>query len=413
MVSMTENQGATATFRFLHTSDWQLGMPTKYLDHEARARFAEARLAAVEKLFALAVERECEAIVVAGDVFDDNLLRPEVYRRAMDVLRRSPVPVFLLPGNHDPFDAASIYRKPEFAELAEGSGTGAAVVVLDDSAPRVVRDSEQGRVEIVGAPLLTKKPNEDLVAKAIAECAQRDDEADIRVLVGHGNVSSFGDVLDLSQIDVAAAERACADGVIDYVALGDTHSAMKLGTEGTVWYSGAPEVTAFLEPHGGGENNSGKALVVDITAGDGSDAAEVQVEEVHVGQWAFIALEAEINSREDAEAFVEKLNDLPHKRTTVAKYALRGTVDLDTAAWMDEQLADISLGFARLYARERLMDMHVVPEMDELAEANFGEGFVDAAARELLERARNEEQAASDALRLLYRLSSSVRKEGA
>ena len=59
------------------------------------------------------------------------------------------------------------------------------------------------------------------------------------------------------------------------------------------------------------------------------------------------------------------------------------------------------------------MNLHVVPEMDELAEANFGEGFVDAAARELLERARNEEQAASDALRLLYRLSSSVRKEGA
>ena len=414
MVSMTENQGTIATFRFLHTSDWQLGMPTKYLDQEARARFAEARLSAVERLFALAVERECEAIVVAGDVFDDNLLRPEVYRRAMDVLRRSPVPVFLLPGNHDPFDAASIYRKPEFAELAEGSGYGAAVEVLDDSTPRVVRDGEHGRVEIVGAPLLTKKPNEDLVAKAITECAQRNDErADIRVLVGHGNVSSFGDVFDLSQIDVAAAERACVEGIIDYVALGDTHSAMELGTEGTVWYSGAPEVTAFLEPNGGGENNSGKALVVDITASDGSKAADVQVEEVQVGQWAFIALEAEINSREDAEAFVEKLNGLPNKRTTVAKYVLRGTVDLDTAAWMDEQLADVSLGFARLYARERLMDLHVVPEMDELAEANFGEGFVDAAARELLERAHNEEQAASDALRLLYRLSSSVRKEGA
>ena len=104
------------------------------------------------------------------------------------------------------------------------------MVVLDASTPRVVRDGERGRVEIVGAPLLTKKPNEDLVAKTIAECAQRDDQgADIRVLVGHGNVSSFGDVFDLSQIDVAAAERACADGVIDYVALGDTHSAMKLG----------------------------------------------------------------------------------------------------------------------------------------------------------------------------------------
>lgn len=416
-------------FRFLHTSDWQLGMPTNYLEQEARARFAEARLTAVEKLFDLAEQRECEAIVVAGDVFDDNLLRPKVYRRAMDVLRRSPVPVFLLPGNHDPFDAASIYHKPEFAELAEGSGSGAAVVVLADSEPYVLRSGasdSDGRVEIVGAPLLTKKPNEDLVARAINECRERDAEAGetaaerIRVLVGHGNVSSFGDSFDLSQIDVAAAEKACEQRVIDYVALGDTHSAMKLGRGNAVWYSGAPEVTAFQEPGGGGENNSGKALIVDISVDETSadSAAEISVEEVEVGEWTFVALEAEVNSREEAEAFVERIQNLPNKRTTVAKYALIGTVDLQTAAWLDEQLADIALGFARLYERTRLMDLHVVPELDELSEANFGEGYIETAAEQLMEWAQDDDPVASDALRLLYRLSGSARstsgrKEGA
>ena len=40
---------------------------------------------------------------------------------------------------------------------------------------------------------------------------------------------------------------------------------MSLSDTGAIWFSGAPEVTAFRElPSGQGENNSGKALIVDI-----------------------------------------------------------------------------------------------------------------------------------------------------
>ena len=57
------------------------------------------------------------------------------------------------------------------------------------------------------------------------------------------------------------------------------------------------------------------------------------------------------------------------------------------------------------------MDLHVVPDLDELAEANFGEGFIDSAAKELMESAQEDNRAASDALRLLYRLSAATRKD--
>ena len=117
--------------RILHTSDWQLGMKRRFLSSEAQSRFDESRLTAVEALLDLAEERQCDAIVVAGDVFDDNLLKPEIYGRAMDVLKRTKVPVFLLPGNHDPLDAASVYHREEFTELAN-------VYVLRDSAPVAV-----------------------------------------------------------------------------------------------------------------------------------------------------------------------------------------------------------------------------------------------------------------------------------
>ncbi len=106
------------TVRILHTSDWQLGMKRWFLGDEAGPRYQEARLAVIERMLRLAVDRSCDAVVVAGDVFDDNLVDSRTWRRAVDVLRASPVPVFLLPGNHDPYDPASIYRDPVFDGLS-------------------------------------------------------------------------------------------------------------------------------------------------------------------------------------------------------------------------------------------------------------------------------------------------------
>lgn len=140
-------------------------------------------------------------------------------------------------------------------------------------------------------------------------------------------------------------------------------------------------------------------------------APGVDVEEFSIGRWAFQAVEAEINSRAEAQSFVESVQEMANKRNLVVKYALKGTVDLHTAAWLDQQLEESALGFARLYPRERLMDLHVVPDLDELAEANFGEGFIDSAAKELMESAQEDNRAASDALRLLYRLSAATRKD--
>ena len=45
--------------RFLHTSDWQIGMGRRFLGEDNQRLFDEARLAAVEKLFAVAADRQC------------------------------------------------------------------------------------------------------------------------------------------------------------------------------------------------------------------------------------------------------------------------------------------------------------------------------------------------------------------
>lgn len=100
--------------RFLHTADWQLGMTRHFLPADAQARYTAARLDAVRELGRIAVNAQCAFIIVCGDVFESNLLRPQVVGRALEALRSIPLPVYLLPGNHDPVDAASIYGSAEF-----------------------------------------------------------------------------------------------------------------------------------------------------------------------------------------------------------------------------------------------------------------------------------------------------------
>lgn len=403
------------TVRLLHTSDWQLGMKRWFLGPEAGPRYQEARLAVIERILRLAVDRSCTAVVVAGDVFDDNLVDDRTWRRAVDILRESPVPVLLLPGNHDPFDPASIYRDPVFDDLLP------TVRVLSDSTPHRICPSVGSSapvLEVIGAPLLSRYMSADPVAGVL--CDLRDGggtgagaeappatQERVRVLVGHGATQSRSSGEDPAVIDTAVAAEACRDRIVDYVALGDTHSSTVLDDDGQVRYSGSPEPTGFREEDGGGEGRSGYALVVDVTVDPvhPDRQAEVSVDEVPVGRWHFLALSAVIDSGDSVDDWITRLEALPDKRTTVVKYALTGTVDLETGARLDREMERITPSFAALYPRERLMDLHTAPGDTELAEAHWP-GAVGDAARSLAQQTVQGDRTARNALRLLYRLSA-------
>ena len=89
--------------KFLHTTDWQLGMARHYLGHDAQSRFSAARLDVSEQMARLAVDEQCEFAVVCGDVFESNQVQRQVLVRAFEKLAAFPqLNFFLLPGNHDP-----------------------------------------------------------------------------------------------------------------------------------------------------------------------------------------------------------------------------------------------------------------------------------------------------------------------
>lgn len=371
--------------RFLHTADWQLGMTRHFLDADAQARFTDARLDAISRLGALAAEQDAEFVVVCGDVFEDNRLAPAVIARSLDRIAAIDRPVYLLPGNHDPLDAASIYTSEVFARHRPGN-----VVVLDAPGVHEVRPG----VELLAAPWFSKHPAGDPLTEAVAAAAPPA-EGVIRIAVGHGGTLPVG-ARDQRLIDVAALSERIAAGELRYVALGDRHSVTEVAPG--VWYSGAPEVTNFDHK----ETASGSVLVVDVP-----DHGPAQVTPARVGTWRFASREFPLTAERDVDAAVGALAALPDKDRTVVKVGFTGTVGLAAKARLDAEIEALRARFAAVELWERKTDLAVLPGEEELASLELTGPAADA-AEELLGVARSGGERAADAsgaLALLYRLT--------
>lgn len=375
--------------RFVHTADWQLGMTRHFLDADAQPRYTQARLDALHRVAEVAREHEAEFVVVCGDVLESNAVGPKVLARTADALAAfAGLPVFLLPGNHDPLDAGSPLRT-----LAAWPGLE-HVHVLDTAGPVPVRAG----VELVAAPWTSKHPTHDLVAAATEGLMA---DGTLRVVVAHGAVDELSpDREDPSRIALAPLEDAVADGRLHYVALGDRHSTTQMGRSGAVWYSGTQEVTDRLE------TDPGNVLVVTV-----SDASPPKVEPVHVGRWAFPVVRAELDSAADVEALGRRLEALPAKDRTVLTLALTGTLTVRAGAALDDLLAAQADRLAGLQHWARHSDLVVRAEEDELADLGVG-GYADAAVAELAALAAGDgpdAAAARDALGLVFRLAGAAR----
>ncbi|MDO5630128.1 MAG: metallophosphoesterase [Mobilicoccus sp.] len=372
--------------RFLQTSDWQLGMTRYFLEGEAQARYTAARIDAIRSIGEVARREQCDFVVVAGDVFDSNLLSTRTVSRALEAMATISCPVYLLPGNHDPLDASSVYRSPVFTAACPPG-----VVVLDPGLHRVASD-----VEILAAPWLVKPALVDLAAQALAGV---DDPPPglVRLLLAHGPIDVLTpDDHDPARISLATLESAIEQGRLHHVALGDKHSRMSVGSTGRVHYSGSPEVTDVRD------DAPGDVLVVDVTA-DGTYSVTAH----RVGTWAFTTLRRHVNDLDDIDDLDAELAAIDPKDRTVVRTILLGTLTLAEKARLDDLLEKWGAVLAAPPTHAGLDDIAVVLDPDDLTDLGVG-GFVAGAVADLAERASGSDPdiTARDALSLLHRLAS-------
>lgn len=370
--------------KFIHTADWQLGMTRHFFSEGVQERFAQSRFDSIRTLGDIAIKNNCEFIVVSGDVFESNFVDRKTILRAFEALKSVPVSVYILPGNHDPLDASSVYHSPHFLENKPKN-----IHVLINSIPIEISN----KVEIVGVPWTSKRPIEDLlstVSSSIDPCIEK-----IRICVAHGIVDTLSPETDNpSAISLEIAENAINQEKFHYIALGDRHSVTNVGKTNSIWYSGSPEPTDF------NEIKSGFALIVEI------NKKEVTVTDVKIGKWIFTEERSEVYTAEDIERLESILDSTANKDRTVLKLRLIGTLSLKNHTVLEELISR----FRETYAVIQINDAELVviandTDFQDLELSGFAKNALDRLC-ELSQKNDSMSSKAHDALKLLVRLWS-------
>lgn len=369
--------------RFLHTSDWQLGMTRYFLSEEAQARYTQARFDAIRTMGRMAKEKQCQFMLVCGDSFESNQVDRRTVALAIEALKEVTVPVYLLPGNHDPLNAASVYCSSTFIEKKP-----AHVHIIENTAPVQVGEG----FELIGAPWLSKRPNGNPIVDLLNALPPAGNMK--RICVGHGIIDIFTPDKEAENvIAVSKLEAAISEGKVHFIALGDRHSLTKVGYGDRIWYSGTPESTDFREDH------SGFCQIVNM------DGADITTEEVKIGQWSFIEELIDLNTDDDVESLRKKLEDIMNRERSVVKLDLKGTLTLSLHGVLQNHIIaakDVLAGF--VINEDNLL---VIPNNTDFTELGFS-GFAEATVKKLREKIDQggpEGTVARNAFMLLLRLS--------
>ncbi|MCL6597070.1 MAG: metallophosphoesterase [Firmicutes bacterium] len=364
-------------------------MPAHFLSQEAAVRFQQARLDAVVRIGEVAAREGASFVVVAGDVFDTNLLSPRTVARAAAAMGRIPVPVLLLPGNHDPLDPTTIYRRPDFLSQL----TPNVRVLAEPGVQAHLADVLPPGVEVVAAPWTSRHPADNPLHAVLRDLPPAGGA--VRVAVGHGGVDAVGGRDELDILRLEALREAVVERRVHYIALGDRHSTTRLDGEGRIFYAGTPEPTAFdeVEP--------GNVLVVDV------DAAGAAVRPVRVATWRFVAERFDLARGEDVEALAEWFSRLPDQERTAVRLEVTGAVTLEGRRRLDQALERAGAGLASLDARtEGLLVRPDEGDLSSLAPGSLARRVAERLRAEMAGEDREQAAVAEAALALLLRLGA-------
>jgi exonuclease SbcD len=125
--------------RIIHTADVHLGARHDDLGEQASAQ-RERQFTAFVATVDLAIAEKADLLVVAGDLFDSNVQPRRSVERVAAQLKRlaaAKIRTVIVPGTHDTYDRASIYRAHDLKGLAGSARDDDWVTVLTPETPSV------------------------------------------------------------------------------------------------------------------------------------------------------------------------------------------------------------------------------------------------------------------------------------
>ena len=207
--------------KFIHCADLHLDTPFAGLSD---SRSAEIRQAELRQTFLRIIElaKDCDALFVSGDLFDQNSVEPETIRTlAKGFSSLGETKVFIAAGNHDPLHEQSYYRLAGFSSNVHIFAPQTECVPVGDC-------------DVYGISFRQGLQPESLLAGFQAM------EGRPSVMVMHGNIGG-GDYNPLTREEIA-------ESGFSYLALGHVHNHQEMRFGKTLCaYPGCPEGRGFDE----------------------------------------------------------------------------------------------------------------------------------------------------------------------
>ncbi|MDP3879133.1 MAG: DNA repair exonuclease [Dehalococcoidales bacterium] len=231
--------------KILHTSDVHL------------AALGDKACQSLEALVNAAIRLDVDMVIIAGDFFDYNRVDDDLVSFAVEQLRRLPVPVLVLAGNHDCLTKDSVFNR---VNLWQGCTN-----------LRLFRASQGERIDLPdlgislwGKPIDTYE-NDVHPMKGIPEPG---DDGLWHVAVAHGHYVSNGPHIFPSY---HITREEIFNSGWDYIALGHHPVYECIGDDPVLaCYSGSPSM-------------SGKVVIVDLAEDTGVQISRYSIWESHEG----------------------------------------------------------------------------------------------------------------------------------
>jgi len=244
------------------------------------------------KVISIAKKKSVDFIIIAGDVFEHNDVDDIVVKKTVDILNQfAPIPVFIIPGNHDPALPGAIWDRSSWQRI------GSHIILLHEEREYALGDG----ITLYPCPIKQKRSGID---PTIWIPKRGSEDHSIRIGIAHGSLDTLPDSVNFPISKQCAEEKG-----LDYLALGDWHSYSQ---HGNTLYSGSFEPTSY------NESDSGNVVIVEISYGMSPKIEKIRCRTLN---WAEFSID--VKDITDIEKLDKSIQNLGPLASSVLRIQIR------------------------------------------------------------------------------------------
>lgn len=278
------------SIRIAHIADAHLGCAFADLDKKKRALRRQEIKMSFANAINTALEHNVEVILIAGDIFDNAFVDKETVNFVKNTLNQTTVPVFIAPGNHDP------YTMGVYTALKDGLNEN--ITIFENSITKYTIDN----VNIYGFGF----DKDALCASSLAGFTTDEDAINIMVLHAGGMYNPVTD-------------EDIKNSRLSYLALGHTHEFSGVQKSGdTCWaYCGTHDGHGFDEL-------DVKGILIGTVS---KDKTEMQF--IPTSSRVYNAIEIDVSNFETVDDIISNAKSKIDNPENLYKFVLTGRISPD------------------------------------------------------------------------------------